>query len=619
MQSKTLYSWVGLLMLAVLFLALTMITSSMFRGARLDLTESALFTLSSGTKNILADIEEPIHIQLFFSEVASEDLPQIRSYYQRVRELLEEFKQRAGNNLQISYIDPAPFSEQEDQAAAYGLQAVPVNASGDSLYFGLVATNSIEGTELMPFLQPDKEEFLEYDLAKIIYTLNQTDKLRVGLLSSLAMTSGFDPQRQAPTPPWAIYDQLQQSFEIENILPNATKIPDDIALLLLVHPKNLNEDLLYEIDQFVLGGGRVLAFVDPRSELPDPSQQQQQMPGVSQGSGSSNLPNLFKAWGVEFDAENIVADTSFALQVSVGQGLPPVRHIGILGLSDTAFANDDIVTADLNTVNLSSAGHFTRAQDAVLDFQPLIFSSDNSMLIDVNRLLVLANPADLLNGFQASGTSFNLGVRLTGTTHSAFAERANTSDGLSEGDINVVLIGDTDLLTDRFWVQRQNFFGQALLSSFANNGDLVINAVDNLIGNSDLISIRTRAVSSRPFNRVDDLRIKAELQLQETEQQLQERLRQTEQRLTELNNNRVGDDQDTNLTVFTPEQEAEIQSFLDQKLEIRRELRQVRRELDKDIEALGTRLKVINILVVPLLVVGFALIIARRRRRTIVV
>lgn len=616
MQSKTIYSWGGLLMLAIVFLALTMITGSLFRGARLDLTENALYTLSDGTKNILSQVEEPIQVQLFFSEAASEDLPQIRSYYQRVRELLEEFKQRAGGNLLISYVDPAPFSEAEDQAAAYGLQAVPVNASGDALYFGLVASNAIDGTEVMPFLQPDKEEFLEYDLAKILYTLNQPDKLRVGLLSGLAMTGGFDPQRQAPTPPWALYEQLQQSFEIENILPNATELPADIAMLVLVHPKALSEDLQYQIDQFVLGGGRVLAFVDPRSEVPDPSQQQQQMPGVSQGSGSSDLPELFGAWGVDFDDANVVGDARFALQVTVAQGQPPVRHVGILGLSNGAFAQDDIVTADLNSINLSSAGHFTRSEGATVDLQPLLISSDNSMLIDANRLMVLNNPADLLNGFQASGTSYNLSVRLTGTVNSAFGERAAGNNGLLEGEINVILIGDTDVLTDRFWVQRQNFFGQTLTSAFANNADLVINAVDNLIGNGDLISIRTRAVSSRPFDRVDDLRVAAELRLRETEQQLQQQLRETEQRLNELQTNRNGDDQEASLAVFTAEQEAEIKRFLDQKLTIRRELRQVRRELDKDIEALGTRLKVINILIVPLLVAVLAIFLARRRRRS---
>lgn len=600
-KSKNIYSVGGLLMLGVLFLALTMITSVLFRGARLDLTDNNLYTLSEGTKSILSSIEEPLQVQLYFSEESSSDLPQIRSYYQRVRELLEEFNQRAGGKLQISYIDPAAFSEEEDQAAAYGLQAIPINASGDTLYFGVVATNSIDGAEVMPFVQPDKEEFLEYDLAKMVYTLNQADRPRVGIISTLSMSGGFDAQRQAPTPAWAIYDQLDQSFDLETIEITATELPNDLSMVVLVHPKGLSADLLYAVDQFALNGGRVLAFVDTYSEL-DTAPANPQIPGAPQGGGKSNLPDLFNAWGVVFDELTFVGDAQYALQVGVGGGQAPVRHIGILGLQGESINGDDIITGDVNTINVSTAGHFMPVENATTTLEPLLQSSENSQLIDTQRLQLLPNPAELLNGFQASGIRYNMAMRVTGEAGSAYPDRVASEGGTSHGQVNAVLIGDTDMLTDRFWVQAQNFFGQTVLSAFANNGDLAINAVDNLLGNSDLISIRTRAVSNRPFDRVNALRLEAERRLRDTEEQLQQQLQQTEQRLNELQSSRDSSGQDSGLLVFSAEQEAEIQSFVEQKLEIRRELRQVRRELDKDIKSLGNWLKVINIGLVPLLV-----------------
>lgn len=615
LDSKVFYSVGGLLLLAVLFLALTMITSSLFRGARLDLTQNNLYTLSDGTKNILNSIEEPLQVQLYFSEDASSDLPQIRSYYRRVRELLEEFKQRSDGNLQVSYIDPEPFSEEEDQAAAYGLQAVPVNNSGDNLYFGLVATNAIDGAEVMPFIQPDKEEFLEYDLAKIIYTLNQPDRLRVGMITGLPINGGFDPQRQSPILPWAIYDQLEQFFELEVIEPTTTELPEDIAMLVMVHPKDLSPDLLFSIDQFALSGGRILAYVDAHAEQ-DVTANPQVPNAPPQGGGKSDLPDLFNAWGVAFDEFTFVADAQYALQVSVAAGQPPVRHIGIIGLNGEAINDDDIITGELSTVNMSTAGHFTPTENATTTMEPLLQSSENSQLMDTQRLQFLPNPAQLLNGFQASGIRHNLAVRVTGDINSAYPDRAAADGSVSNGRINAVLIGDTDMLTDPFWVQSQNFFGQNILTPFANNGDMVINAVDNLIGNEDLISIRTRAVSSRPFDRVNELRLDAERRLRDTEQQLQQRLQETEQRLNELQSSRGVDAQDSNLAIFTPEQEAEVQRFVEQKLEIRRELRQVRRELDKDIEGLGNKLKAINIGLVPLLVLVMALFMFIRRRRT---
>ena len=614
---QSLFSAGSLLLLAVLFIALTMLVGSLFRGARLDLTENQLYTLSDGSRNILKSLPEPVTLRFYFSEQASRDLPQIRSYAQRVDDLLREFAGQAGSQLNLVRIDPKPFSEQEDEAAQYGLQPVPVNTAGDSMYFGIVGTNSLDGLQIMPFVNPQKEEFLEYDLAKMVQGLGQPQRPRVGLLTSLEMGPGFDSATRQSREPWVIYEQLTQLFDLETVDPTADSLPDDLAVLVVVHPKNLSKALSYAIDQFVLNGGRLVAFVDPLAGL-DTSGADPNNPMAALGADhSSSMPELLNAWGVSLDTSQVVGDLQYALQVGMGQGQRPVRHLGILGVPGEALNQDDVVSADLESINLASAGYFKQNSDSNLAMEVLLGSSDNANLLDAAAMKFLPDPGQLLQGFTPSGESYPLAIRLTGESNSAYTD--NLPEGVdpamhlaaSDGPVNIILFADTDLLADRYWVQKQAFFGQSITSAFADNGTLVVNAVDNMLGNSDLISIRARATSNRPFSRVEDLRRSAEQQFRATEERLQQELAETESNLTELQAAR----QDDNLSVMTPEQQAELQRFTDQRLQIRRDLRQVRRDLDKDIEALGTRLKIINIVLLPLTVAVLALVFGVSRRR----
>ncbi len=616
---------ISLGLLALIFVAAIMASNTLLRGVRIDLTENNLYTISDGTRELLSSINEPINLYLFFSDEETADLPYLRGYANRVRETLEEFARVSNGNIIVHNVDPAPFSEDEDRAAQFGLESIGLGSLTQSIYFGLAGTNSVGDQDTIPFLQPEKETFLEYDLAKIVYNLANPDKTVVGLISGASMSAGFDPQTQQMTEPWAITTQAQQLFEVRELAQGATAIDDDIGVLWIVHPTALSEQTLYAIDQFVLGGGRALIFVDPFAEI----EMSTSDPATMAAGSPSTLAPLFEAWGIEFGIENVVADDRYALQIGGGFGAP-VRHIGLLGLDNAALNPDDIVTADLGSINLGTAGHFTISDESEATLVPLLTSSAASSTMPTIQFQFLSDPAALLDGFVATDENYVLAARLEGPLSSAFPDGPPSAEDAAEGQeaatlvaaapaghltstesANVILVGDVDFLSDRLWVQRQNFFGQQLVTAFANNGDFVINALDNLSGSAALIGIRARASYTRPFTRVDDLRRVAEAEFRATEQRLQAELADTEQRLGELQTARS----DGGSLLMSEEQQAEIERFLDEQIRIRQELRGVQRNLDLSIEQLGTRLKIINIALVPFLLTIVALVFVYYRRR----
>jgi len=601
--------------LAVLLVAVILVSNALFRGARLDLTQSHLYTLSNGTKKILSSIDEPIHLYLFYSDKGTQNLPALRTYAQRVREMLDEMSTRAGGKIKLDVVDPLPFSEDEDRATGFGLQAVPTGQAGENIYFGLAGTNSTNGKSVIPFMQPDKEAFLEYDIAKMINELSLAKKPAVGLITGLPMSASFDPQTRQMREPWAVDTQLQQSFDVRQLsAPSLKTIDKDIGVLVLIHPKNLTDDAQYAIDQFVLRGGHLLVFVDPQAEADDSGADPNNPQAAMFANKSSDLPKLFKAWGVQYDPNKVVIDRTRALQISMTQGAPPVRDAAILGLGKRDLNPNDVTTATLDTINISSTGFFQLEKDSKNKLVPLIQSSTDSMTVPSERVKILPDPSALLTGFQPSGESYVIAGRLEGKFATAFPERKDEGHlAAGKDDGVVVLVADTDMLSNRLWVQIQPFFGQKLMNAFANNGDFFVNSVDNLTGSSDLISIRGRATSQRPFTTVEDMRRAAEESFRGKEKELQQKLSDTEKKLAELQTGKSKDQE----MILSPEQRAELQRFLDQKVEIRKELRQVRRGLDDKIESLGTRLKLVNIGLMPLLITLLALGFAwwKRQRR----
>jgi gliding motility-associatede transport system auxiliary component len=612
-----------LVVLAVLFIGLIILSNYGLRGLRADLTENRLYTLSPGTRHIIEGLQEPINLYFYFSrETAGERAADIKTYGDRVREVLEEMAARSRGKIRLETIDPEPFSEDEDRAGEFGLRAIPTGTAGESFYFGLAGTNSTDGRAKIELFNPRQEEFLEYDIAKVIVELARPKKPVIGVLSTLPMGSDFNPMTGQASEPWAVTSQLEQLFTVRTLNADVASIDADVDVLLLVHPKALTPATLFAIDQFVLRGGRALIFVDPESEA-DTSGQQPGNPLAAMGANrSSSLEPLFKAWGVEFNPREVVGDQKHALMLG-GRTGEPQRHLAFLGFDASNLDKKDVITASLDSVNFATAGRFKRAENSPLTFEPLVQSSELSGLIPVERLAMLMDPGTLLEGFQPTGERFLLAVRATGKLKTAYpdgkpagvAGAAPTSAPTlkeSAQPVNLVLVADTDMLTDMMWVQRENFFGQRFAQAFANNGDMVLNAVDNLTGNSDLISIRGRATFVRPFDRVEALRRDAEERFRSKERELEEELRATEQKLTALQTSR----NDQSSLILTPEQEQELERFQQQKAGIRKDLRDVRHGLDRDIKRLGTVVDVINIALVPLLITifGLAVFVWRRRR-----
>ena len=607
-------SGIALVLLALAFVALVFGSGLLLRGARLDLTQNHLYTLSPGTLHILDRNRAPITLKLYLSEQALRDLPQVRMYAQRVRELLQEIAAKSHGRIALDILDPQPFTDAEDRAAADGLQAVPIGTTGNTLYFGLVGRNARGEQATAPFFDPNKEVLLEYDIAKLISALSEPHKPVVGLLSSLPSGPTLDPDTGRINDAWVIDAELARLFELRRLQANPTSIGDDVDLLMVLHPKGLSDDALYAIDQFVMRGGRLLVFVDPFGEADPAGQQHGVLPGGTLSPASSSLDKLFNAWGIAYSTRNVVRDPRNALKVQSDSQQQPASNPLMLGLVKDSLNQKDIVSAQLDSVNFSTAGALDHVPGTALRMEPLAQSSRDSDLLDTVRArLLLGDPSSLFADFGAPHRSYVLAARFSGMLKSAFPDRTDARHlAASRTAVNMIVVADTDLLTDKLWVRSQDFFGRKLLNKLANNGDFVLNMVDNLVGNPDLIALRARPGASQPFTRVVAMQQRAETRLLGKQAELQKQLALLEQKLAELQPQKSGDG---SALAATPEQAAELKQFQQDRQRIRRELRDVRHQLDADIEKLGTRLKWIDILAVPLLLTLLVIGAAWWRRR----
>jgi ABC-type uncharacterized transport system involved in gliding motility auxiliary subunit len=610
----------ALLALALLFAGITILLGAALRGWRIDLTQNHLYTVAPGTQRILKGLREPINLYFYYSSAAADQYPQVKTYAGRVRDLLEELSARSSGKLRLHIVDPQPFSEDEDRASELGVRPVELGGGAQPLYFGLAGTNSTDGHAAIAFFDPAKEPFLEYDVMKVVYQLATPKKPVVGWLSSLPMEGGFDPSSAQPREPWIVLEQARQLFDIRTLDTNVTRIDPDIGVLVLVHPKTLSPATQYAIDQYALHGGHILAFVDPLSEQ-DPAGANPQNPMAAMTADrSSHLEPLLSAWGVSFDPKQVVGDADHALSVTVRQGEAPVRHLGILGLDASSINHKDVITAGLSNINVATAGFLKPMKGSTITFEPLLQSSADSAPIPTSRFAMLFDPATLQDGFHPTGERYTIAARITGSVKSAFPAgppagvkpiAGETPLKASAKPLDLVVVADSDLLADFLWVREQSLFGQRIAQPWANNGDFVSNALDNLSGSDELISVRGRAAFTRPFTRVEQLRAQADERFRATEQQLETELHQTEDKLSALQSRR----NDKTALILTPEQEKELEHFRDEKLRIRKQLREVRLSLDQNINRLGEILKIINIVVVPALFALIALLVAWRRKR----
>jgi ABC-type uncharacterized transport system involved in gliding motility auxiliary subunit len=651
---------VAVLVLIVLMVASANIVAARFLTSRLDLTAEHLYTLSQGTRNTLAKIDEPITLRFYFSTRLGDAVPSYGVYAQRVRELLDQYVAAAHGKIRLEVYNPQAFSDVEDRAVAFGLKGVPLDAQGEQVYFGLAATNSTDDQQVIAFFAPERERFLEYDLTKLVHSLAFPKKTVVGLMTTLPLEGDMAAMmRGRPTEPMAVIEELQQLDQVKPLASNIDAIPPDIDVLMLVHPQSLPDKTLFAIDQFVLKSGKALVFVDPLSELQASHPSQLNPPG---SPTSSNLERLFKSWGIEVPSKTVVGDRRNAQRVGVpvpGRGTRPLDYIAWLNLQAANLNRDDMITADLSHIMMASSGIIEPLDGAKTTIEPLITTSPDSTKIPPEKLTGLPDVAGLLTQFKSDNKRYILAAHVTGMVDTAFpdgppkppepakpaaAAKSDATDPpaseapekkpaeanpapaksaepasadwlkTSAQPINVVVVADTDMLDDRFWMQTQDFFGQRVAIPTANNGDFVANAVEVLAGGNDLVGLRSRGTSARPFQVVDRIERDAQERYSAEERALQQKLKDTQAKLADL----TGKDQANAPTTLSPEQTKAIEEFRAEMLQTRRQLRAVQGALRGDIGRLKAGLEFFDIALIPILVAAVAVIlgVARLKRRS---
>ncbi|HPC60083.1 MAG TPA: Gldg family protein [Verrucomicrobiota bacterium] len=622
-----LYSTVGVCAMALILIAVNVITS-VFKG-RVDLTAEKVYTLSPGTKAILGKIDTPIRIRFYCTqaESATPETVFLKNYAKRVEDLLAEFKQVAGGKLIIEKYDPQPDSDAEDNARLNGVEGETLS-NGERFYLGL-SVSLLDERQTIPFLAPNRERLLEYDLARAISRVMAPEKPVVGVMSPLPVFGGppnpmmmrmGQPQQQQP---WAIVNELKNDFEVRRVEMTAEKIDDDIKVLVVIHPRDITDKAQFAIDQFILRGGKLIAFLDPLPLMD--SREQNQMFGSIPNSGS-NLDKLLKAWGLSFETGKVVADMNFKMQVG-GRNNQPQDAPAFLSITKDGISSEDIVTSQLDNVWLPFAGAFSGTPVAGLKMDVLLKSTKESQLVD--GFMAHLSGENIVKEFKPSGMTQNLAVRLTGKFKTAFPDGKpeEKQDEKSEekkdeakeewlkegkGENSVILVGDADMIYDSFAIRQiQSPFGTL---SMLMNGNLNFaqNAVEQFTGDNNLITVRSRAVQNRPFTLVKQMQAEAEARYRSRIKELEESLADTQRQLNELQQKKEKGQR----FILSPEQQAALENFRKKEAEVKIQLKEERKKLRRDIDSLERRLKWFNIAAMPLVVSasGLALAFFKRKR-----
>ncbi|WP_426128960.1 GldG family protein [Pseudomonas sp. DWP1b1] len=568
---------------------------------RLDLTEQQLYTLSPGTLQIIQEVAKPTDVYFYFSRQAARDLPVMRSYGVRIETLLREYERASNGMLRLHVIDPAPFSTDETHAQNLGMQAVPIGKGGAPVYFGLAIADTVDHHASIPFFTLDQQGFLEYDISRLVNSLSRAERPVIGLMSSLPLSGGFNVEAGRERQPWRIYTEIEKLFDVHELAQDVDSIPGEIKVLMLVHPKHLSTATLRGIDQFVLRGGRLLVFVDPYSE----QDRGVYYFGIPSKDKSSDLTPLFKAWGIKLMPGYVLGDGRYGQYVSLAHSAETIWQPTALGLSPVAMNQEDVITAGLGSLNLTTAGVLSALPGATTNLRPLLHSSDQAMLYKAARLDHLEHPEELTNSFKADGERYLIAVRLQGPASSAFAEPPGAITQTEH--INVVVVADTDVLSDNLWTEPQSRGSVSM--PWADNSVLVLNAIDSLSGSDALISLRSRGRYRRTFSVVEKLQQRAGEHFRYMSRDLQTKLDETEAHL-----NTLVVAQQNNVTL-TAEQEATLAQFRSEKVALEQKMRQVVRQLTVQVEQLGAQVKLFNIVLIPLLLslVYFCAWLWRRR------
>src|SRR5919106_3246635 len=522
---------IGIALAVVLFLAVNILAGVLLKSTRLDLTEDHLFTLSDGTRQVLAGIEEPVDLRFYYTDERDDLGPYFSGHARRVEELLEEYRVLSGGKVDIERLDPQPFSPEEDLAVAEGLEGLPLSGDGTQAYFGLSGRNSTDDIQVISYLAPERANFLEYDLTRLVHDLASPDKPVVGVLGDLPLMGTQFNQFQ----PWHVLEAMYQFFDVRFLGGKQEQIDDDVEVLMLAQPHNVDQATLYAIDQFVMRGGRVLAFVDPLAEVMAAGGGMNPMANP-EGDAIKALEPLLTAWGITIPEGKVIGDRTAAQRVSaqVGGRQVVVDYLPWLSLDGSHLNGDDVITGNVQRVNLNAAGSIQSREGTTTAIEPLVVTSELSMAIEAVQIRTAPDPAKLIAEFAPSGEPFTLAARITGPVKSAFADGPpegveSDAEHLAEASapLNLILVADADLLADATWVRQQDLLGQQIMIPIASNGDFAINALDNLAGSEGLISLRGRGLTDRPFTVVRAMEQDAEYKYRAKEQELLARIEET--------------------------------------------------------------------------------------------
>lgn len=620
--------WITIASFALLFAALVAVNVlASLAPLRLDVTQLKLFTLSEGTRRILAGLPEPVTVKLYVPDSVADAPVGVKTFARKVQELLREYEKASRGKLTLQVFDPKPDSEEEDWAARYGLTAARL-PDGTQLFFGMVALSA--GREAaVPFFDPRRERFLEYDISQAIARVNQKQRPRVQVLSWLPMI-GQPGRGGMAEGEWYFLRELRNSYDIGYLFPQdkeLKEIPDGTSLLIVVGPKNVPDSLSYAIDQYLVRGGKMIVLADPNARMD---------PAGGMAADISSLDKLFKAWGIETEGGKVVGDRTLATRVSAPNA-GVVNFPLWISLTRRNLNPDLAITSELEEVTLIDAGSFRPAKDFKYTFTPLFTSSKESGLVELASARFLG-PLEISRELKTDNQERVLAALVTGKFASAFSEGPPKEPPAEQGkgkekkkgekeepsykhpfqargdqETSVLLVGDADFIADRFSVQVVNFFGNQVVQPVNDNLNFILNAVEFMTGSQDLIHIRSRGQLSRPFTRLQGLQAQAAAKYQQQEQLLSKRLEEVKKKLTELESQKQPGQK---LTLSTAQLE-EVNKFRREEARVRQQLREVRRVLRQDIDNLGNWLLAINLLAMPVVVAaaGSVVIVRRSRRR----
>jgi ABC-type uncharacterized transport system involved in gliding motility auxiliary subunit len=616
-----LYSTAGVAVMFVVLLAFYVITSSF--KERIDLTSEKAFTLSPGTRKILDKLNSRVTIRFYCTQNDTAMPPSLRTYSQHIEDLLGEYKEAGHGKIVVEKLDPKPDSDAEDSARLDGVAGQPTSAFGDKVYLGLVVS-MLDEKVAVPWLPPDRERLLEYDISRAISRVIDPTPPVLGVMSALPIFGGtpnpmMRQSGQNEEEPWTFLSEIKKDFTVREIPMTATKIDDDIKVLLVVHPRDITDTTQYALDQFVLRGGKLLAFLDPHAYFDQKHDQMAQVIGES--SGQSTLDKLLKAWGVEMEINKVAADMTFAGHNGQNGAVMP----GVLLLNQQGINGDDIVTSQIDNLALPFAGVFTGKPADGLKETVLLHTSPESELVE--GITASVGSEQIVKDFKASNIEYPLAVRLTGKFKTAFpdgppkpAQEDKDNNQAREPQLKestgngvVILVGDSDMLNDQVCVQVQDILGYRMVRPINGNLNFVQSLVEQLSGDSDLISLRSRASLDRPFTRLKEMQARAGRVLEEKVKELEDSKAETERKISELQSRKSGNEQ---RFILSPEQQTELENYQKNVADANKELKSVRKQLARDTDALEFWTKVANIAVMPALVAvtGIVLALVKRKR-----